>query len=437
MDSLCELSLPACPAPHVLATALMQGGLLSGDFFLYASEDTVRLASNWLASVTVSADSVTLECDGQVIHTEAARDPLGQAGRLLASISERPWTAYGYLAFDLARFYYPSYAWSFPGALLRLCVPRLEVICRKGRLEARGLSDPQRIPGLLDAAAAVASPAATAVSVPADDRGAFCNGVADLVAAIRAGRLQKAILSRRCRVTGQLDLLKTHAAAGRANRSPRSFCFQMGPVGACGYSPEILLESDGDGCIVTNPLAGTRGRGASPEEDARLAAELYMDAKEVKEHALSVIHAQDELRTVCRRETVQVRDFMAVKKLNCVQHLSSLVSGQLATGRNCWDAIRAVFPAITVSGIPKADALHFISTLEGEPRGLYGGAVGWVDDSGRVDLALAIRSLFQYGDSFQLASGAGIIAESQPEREYVESVMKMNTMAAQVVLRPS
>jgi salicylate synthetase len=106
----------------------------------------------------------------------------------------------------------------------------------------------------------------------------------------------------------------------------------------------------------------------------------------------------------------------------------------LAAGRDCWDAIRALFPAVTVSGIPKPEALHWIAALEGQPRGLYGGAVGWVDSRGRLDLALAIRTAFQYGQEFQLAAGAGIIAESVPEREYTESVMKMSTIAEQVVL---
>jgi salicylate synthetase len=435
MPPLRELSLPARPLPNQLAAALQRGGALHGDFFLYAARDEVRLAGDWLATVTVAADRVTLEHNGRVIVAKTERDPLAQTGRLLASLPIPEWTAYGFLAFDLARFYQPSYPWTYDGPLLRLCVPRLEVVVRGNKLQIRA-NDPDRVADLLKSAAGAPAAAVTPhlMTLTDEDRDAYCTRVASLVAAIRDHKLEKAILSRRRCFPGHLDLLGTYQAAVSANPAARSFCFRLGDVGAVGVSPEVLLKANGLGHISTNPLAATRARGKTPAEDDLLRAELFQDAKEVKEHAISVLLAQDELRGVCRPKSVRITRFMGVKRFRCVQHLSSYVAGNLAAGRNVWDGIRAVFPGVTVSGIPKPEALQWIGDLEGQPRGVYGGAVGYLDSQGGCDLAIAIRTVFQYGNTFQLASGAGIVAESLPEREYLESMMKMNTLAGHIVL---
>jgi salicylate synthetase len=197
------------------------------------------------------------------------------------------------------------------------------------------------------------------------------------------------------------------------------------------------MEVDESGFVLTNPLAGTRPRGESLEEDTHLNDELFTDAKEVKEHALSIWLAQSEIASLCLPGTVQVLNFMEVKKYRCVQHLSSRVGGQLKPGNTLWDALKVLFPGITVSGIDKEQALEWIDRLEDEPRGLYAGGIGWVDSRGMADLAIAIRSVYQYGDSIYLNAGAGIVAESVPENEYMESVNKMNTMLTNLVLKAS
>ena len=186
---------------------------------------------------------------------------------------------------------------------------------------------------------------------------------------------------------------------------------------------------------MTNPLAGTRPRGENLAEDARLKHELFTDAKEVKEHALSIWLAQTEMASVCVPETVQVFDFMQVKQYRCVQHLSSRVGGQLRSEKTLWDALKVLFPGITVSGIDKARAIEWIDRLETEPRGIYAGGVGWIDSNGATDLAIAIRSAYQYGNRIYLNAGAGIVAESEPHKEYIESVNKMNTMLTNLVMK--
>jgi salicylate synthetase len=428
-----ELHLPFPAAPHVLVTVLVEEGFLHGDYFLYCGRNRARIAGNWRADVTVSEGRVELRQAGNVVRTEPAIAPLSQAGRLLASLAG-PWTAYGYLAFDLAHYYAP-YPWMREEPALRMCVPGLEIHLKGGSLIVSA-EDPEPIAQRLARVDIRSDRPASAASLtfPEHDRDGYCQRVARLRDAIRSGELQKAILSRRCNAPGRANLLETFGATSKVSVAPRSFCFQLGSVGAVGFSPEILLRCDDRGNIATNPLAGTRPRGADPAEDARLQAELYNDAKEVKEHALSVVAAQAALGPVCRRKTLRITDFMDVRKLHSVQHLSSHVRGQLAMGHSVWEALEAVFPGVTVSGIPKAEALAWIGELEGEPRGVYGGAVGWVDHRSRLDLAIALRTLFQYGDTLQLAAGAGIIGESQPEREYAESAMKLNAMASQVVL---
>jgi len=137
---------------------------------------------------------------------------------------------------------------------------------------------------------------------------------------------------------------------------------------------------------------------------------------------------------LCLSETVRIFDFMEVKQYRCVQHLSSRVGGQLAPGNTLWDALRVLFPGITVSGLDKARALEWIDRLESGPRGLYAGGIGWINSSGMADLAIAIRSVYQYDQDVYLNAGAGIVAESVPANEYVESVNKMNTMANNLVL---
>jgi salicylate synthetase len=173
----------------------------------------------------------------------------------------------------------------------------------------------------------------------------------------------------------------------------------------------------------------------SPAEDELLASELLHVAKEVKEHALSVLDAQTEVSLVCEPGSVRIEDFMLIKRFRFVQHLSSRVCGQLLGGLTTWDALKALFPGITVSGIGKLPALSWIDRLEEEARGPYAGAVGWIDASGAADLAIALRSAFQYDGAIHLSAGAGIVAESDPELEYRESQNKMKAMLHSLVVR--
>ena len=428
-----EMFLPGQRDPLLLLQNLLQAGIFS-DYVMYENENEVRIAGNALAEVLVSEQAVESKCLGQH-RSEPVTDPIKQVESAFASLPIENWTAYGYVGFDISRFYYP-YSKGIDQPLLYFLVPETELYITTKGVHIRSIKSPARVQEALSADGHLKEYVATPPVVDFTDNEEYQGRVDALIKAIERGELHKAIISRCVKVEGEMDVLGTYALGSKSNNSARSYCMRVGEVSAVGFSPEILMEVSADGFVVTNPLAGTRPRGSNSEEDARLNNELFTDAKEVKEHALSVWLAQSEIASVCLPETVQIFDFMQVKQYRCVQHLSSRVGGQLKPGKTLWDALKVLFPGITVSGIDKTRALEWIDRLEDEPRGIYAGGIGWVDSNGASDLAIAIRSAYQYGDHVCLNAGAGIVAESVPQNEYIESVNKMNIMLTNLVLKP-
>ncbi len=426
-----EMFVPGQKDPLVILQTLLQTGIFS-EYVMYESESEVRIAGNALAEVTVSTEAVSSRFMSQK-HSESCTDPLKQVEAIFASLPIENWTAYGYVGFDIARFYY-SYSKAIDQPLLYFLVPETELYITTKGVHIRSIKSPAKVLEVLSADSKLAEYVPTPPTVAATENQQYEKQVATLIDAIQNGELHKAIISRSVKVKGNMDVLGTYVLGAKSNNAARSYCMSVGDVCAVGFSPEILMEVSTDGFVVTNPLAGTRPRSSNSEEDTRLSDELFIDAKEVKEHALSVWLAQSEISAVCSPETVQIFDFMQIKQYRCVQHLSSRVGGQLKPGKTLWDALKVLFPGITVSGINKHEALAWIDRLEEEPRGIYAGGIGWIDSSGTADLAIAIRSVYQYGDSVYLNAGAGIVAESVPQNEFVESVNKMNTMLTNLVM---
>lgn len=429
-----EMFVPGQKDPLVLLQNLLQAGIFS-DYVMYESENEVRIAGNALAYVQVTPETVSTTSMGQT-KEEPCSDPLKQVESALASLPIENWTAYGYVGFDVARFYY-NYTKSIDQPILYFFVPETELYITNKGVHIKSIKSPAKVQEALAVESRIEDYVATPPELDFADSEKYETAVKNLINGIKTGELHKAILSRSVKVKGNMDVIGTYSLGAKSNNSARSYCMHVGDVSAVGFSPEILMEVSADGFVITNPLAGTRPRGEDSVEDARLNGELFTDAKEVKEHALSIWLAQSEIASVCLPETVQVFDFMQVKQYRCVQHLSSRVGGQLKPGKTLWDALKVLFPGITVSGIDKIKALEWIDRLEDEPRGIYAGGIGWIDSSGMTDLAIAIRSAYQYGDYVYLNAGAGIVAESVPEKEYIESVNKMNTMLSNLVLKPN
>jgi anthranilate synthase component 1 len=207
------------------------------------------------------------------------------------------------------------------------------------------------------------------------------------------------------------------------NPSPYMFYLDMGDFQIVGASPELLVRVE-DGIVVTHPIAGTRPRGTTPEEDEALAAELLADEKERAEHIMLVDLGRNDVGRVAAPGTVKVDSLMQIEKFSHVMHIVSHVSGRLAPGKSRFDAFRSIFPAGTLSGAPKIRAMEIISELEREKRGVYGGAIGYASFAGSLDTCIGIRTmLFKDGLAY-LQAGGGIVFDSDPASEYTETVNK-------------
>ncbi len=244
---------------------------------------------------------------------------------------------------------------------------------------------------------------------------------------IRAGDIFQVVLSQRFERRASASPFSIYRALRRINPSPYMYFLDFGEVTLAGASPEMLVRVEGDR-IRTRPIAGTRPRGRDEEEDARLEAELRADPKERSEHVMLVDLGRNDLGRVSRPGSVQVARFMEVERYSHVMHLVSEVSGRLRRDRDAFDGLMACFPAGTVSGAPKVRAMEIIDELETTRRGPYAGAVGYVDFAGTLDSCITIRTMVMTGGVAHVQAGAGIVADSVPEREYRECVSKAGAL---------
>jgi anthranilate synthase component 1 len=240
---------------------------------------------------------------------------------------------------------------------------------------------------------------------------------------INAGDAFQIVLSQRFRTETRARPFDIYRALRVVNPSPFMFYVRAGGVTLVGASPEIMCRVE-NGVITNRPLAGTRRRGATPEEDASLAAELVADPKERAEHIMLVDLARNDVGRVAELGSVRISDLLAVERYSHVMHLSSTVTGTLRPGLTAFDALRASLPAGTLSGAPKVRAMEIIDELEPHRRGPYGGAVGYVDFSGNMDTCIALRTMVLLGQTAYVQAGAGLVADSVPANEYQETVDK-------------
>ena len=226
-----------------------------------------------------------------------------------------------------------------------------------------------------------------------------------------------------CRMVEKGSLLDTYRVLRTLNPSPYMFFFSGSDVEIAGASPETLTKLQ-NGKLYTFPLAGSRPRGSTAEEDARLCEELRNNEKELAEHNMLVDLGRNDLGKVSRFGTVCVERYLDIHKYSHIMHLGSTVSGEIQEGKTALDVISAVLPAGTLSGAPKIRACQIIDELEGRRRGIYGGAVGYIDFTGNMDMCIGIRLAYKRNDHVYIRAGAGIVADSIPENEYQECINK-------------
>lgn len=428
-----ETALPPSGDPTLAAAQLLESGLFD-TYVLYERRGRLSLALGTAAEITVDRAEV-------VVHTPQTRhavpwvaDPLDRVAELLESLAP-PWRAYGWAGFELAYAYAGLADLMGDDTLLHMIVPRVEVRWYDDGVVVRG-TDPATRRQVCEVLATPPVPRtyrSRPLDVAHDSAGAYRRAVVAAVGEISDRQLQKVILSRVVPVDYPVDLVASYIVGRRHNTPSRSFLLNLGGLRAAGFSPEVVTEVDGAGRVCTYPLAGTRALSGSHEQDRQLGIDLLGDAKEIFEHSIAVKAAWDELVALCEAGSVSVEDFMTIKRRGTVQHLASSVSGRLPDGRGPWQAFAALFPGVTACGFPKKAACASIRRHEAGPRGLYSGAVLTVDHTGAMDAALVLRTIFQQHGRTWLRAGAGIVGQSQPDREFEETCEKLRCVALHLV----
>ena len=258
---------------------------------------------------------------------------------------------------------------------------------------------------------------------PLFDRVEFCSMVEKAKHHIREGDIFQIVLSNRLAAPFEGSLLNTYRVLRTINPSPYMFYFSGTDVEVAGASPETLVRLE-NGVLHTFPLAGTRPRGKTDEEDMELEKELLKDEKELAEHNMLVDLGRNDLGKISRFGTVQVEKFHSIERFSHVMHIGSTVRGEIRDGCDALDAVEAVLPAGTLSGAPKIRACQLIGELENNKRGIYGGAIGYIDFTGNMDTCIAIRMAVKKDQKVYVQAGGGIVADSIPEKEYEESANK-------------
>ena len=289
---------------------------------------------------------------------------------------------------------------------------------------AEALSSPHSDP---DARPADPVTATEARFRPVMPRESFLRAVEAAKSAILAGEIYQVVLSQRWTTPLSTDPLDVYEALRTLNPSPYLFFLQTREAVVFGASPEMLVRCRGR-LVETRPIAGTIRRGATSEEDASLAARMLADPKERAEHVMLVDLGRNDLGRVCEIGKVEVTRYAEVERYSHVQHLVSDVRGTLAAGKSSTEALASCFPAGTLTGAPKIRAMEVIDELEGFRRGIYGGAVGYLDQGGNLDMAIAIRTAVVENGICRIQAGAGIVADSVPENEYREAESKAEAL---------
>ncbi len=430
------LPVDAEPADVAAELAAMLPEQDGDDYLLYERNGQWVLACGVRAIVELDSDELRVIRDGVTQRQPWSGRPgpvLGEAvDRLLLETDE----TFGWVAFEFGTYRFGLEHRLPPGTpLARVFWPRTRFVISADGVRCHDADDRQQATlRRLLADEVPGAPPATPVDCLADDSG-YHGRVAEAIAEIAEGRYQKVILSRSVTVPFGLDFPATYRLGRRHNTPARSFLLRVNGIRALGFSPELVAAIHRDGVVVTEPLAGTRALGRGPAIDREARAELESDAKEVVEHAISVRGSLQEITEIAQAGTAAVSDFMTVRERGSVQHLGSTVSARLDPSKDRMDALEALFPAVTASGIPKAAGIDAILRLDDTPRGLYSGAVVVFCADGALDAALTLRAAYQQGEQTWLRAGAGIVRDSEPQREFQETCEKLATLAPYLVKR--
>lgn len=408
------------------------------DYYAYEREGMwyIGLGSQASLFLDPAGEFATTTAMGTEIKVQPVTSDFASIARsFISRYSTTTRRLYGQVGFNYAAYSreMPFKSGNWP--LVSLLIPQIDITLEAGSIRIAG-EDEHVIRNLQDL---VESDFSLPVTSPVDldlRRGGerYAQSVQTALSMIETGCFTKVIASRSVGLHGAVDMPATLVHGRRSNTPKRSFSMSHSGFEATGFSPELVMLVN-DGKVTTEPLAGTRSNEGNEEECRILREELLNDSKELVEYVISVKEAIDELRHVCSPETIVVDDFMSVRTRGSVQHLGSSVTGHLQPEKDSWDAFNVLFPSITASGIPKKAALAAIYELEEKPRELYSGAVLMIDGQDTFEATLVLRSAFQDKSRQWLQAGAGIIAQSDVQREFDETCEKLRSIAPFIVLR--
>lgn len=303
--------------------------------------------------------------------------------------------------------------------IVNIKVENLEVNYRKAEIELKAMADL-----IINGKKAEERP----LKIKSDYRSYFskeqyCNMVVKAKEYIKEGDIFQVVLSNKIEAEIEGSILDAYRVLRSTNPSPYMFYFYSNDIEISGASPETLVKLENNK-LYTFPLAGTRKRGKDEEEDLELEKELLADEKELAEHNMLVDLGRNDIGKISEINSVKVDKYMSIEKFSHVMHIGSTVSGTLRSDKDVLDAIDSILPAGTLSGAPKLRACEIINELEGNKRGIYGGAIGYIDFTGNLDMCISIRLAFAKNGKVFVRSGAGIVADSVPENEYEECINK-------------
>ncbi|MEU1981430.1 salicylate synthase [Nocardia sp. NPDC019395] len=419
----------------VAAVAGLAGADLFGEYVVYERPGEWVFAADPIGTVELGVEQLRVEWEGRSSTRRWTGRPAHALDQALRALPLDGRNVYGWVGFEFCAWALDATAHVPASTILaHLMIPRIEVRIAMSGIRISGAT-PDETRAIHDLVL-VAQDSALPLPHPADirsDRTGYRERVTEAAAEIRNGRYRKVILSRKVELPFMVDVPATYRL-GRAHNTPaRSFLLRLGGLAAAGFSPELVVSVDDGRVITTKPMAGTRRFGRSQAADLAARADLLGDPKEIAEHAMSVNTSFTEITAIAAPGTPAIIDFMTVRERGSVQHLTSTVRGLLTADRTGWDALEALFPAVTASGIPKSEGVDAIFRLDRDPRGLYSGAVLTVSPSGSLEATLVLRAVYQTLHGAWLRAGAGIIEQSTPEREFEETCEKLESIAPYVV----
>lgn len=404
------------------------------DYFAYEQGQRWYIGLGRESSLTIdpSGSSAIIQTGVHELKHPVSSTLAHVARAFIADYSKPGSKVFGHVGFNYAAH---SRGLSYiPGnwPLLSLMVPSFQVTVEPDTVTLRGRQG-QEFRDLANALASGNTAPPQGVTMNVDfNQGAsqYIVAVEAALKAIQDAKVTKVVVSRTVELQEKVDMPATLFSGRKSNTPKRTFSFSHAGYQATGFSPELILSVE-NGKVVTEPLAGTRSCGNDQAECDMLRNELLNDPKEIVEHIVSVKESIGELEKICSPKTVVVEDLMSVCKRGKVQHLGSRVAGILKPEKDAWDAFNVLFPSITASGIPKNAALRTIESLELVPRELYSGGIIIIDPlSNDFEGALVLRSMFQDRNRQWVQAGAGVISQSQAEREFTETCEKLSTIAS-------